>query len=78
MGVYEIINGNGVRVVNLATSKNLTAKSTMFSYRNIHKHNLTSPDKKTHDQIKHILTDCRQHSSILDVLSFRAADCDNS
>jgi hypothetical protein len=30
-------NDNGVRVVNFATSKNLTVKSTMFPHRNIHK-----------------------------------------
>jgi hypothetical protein len=29
-----------------------------------------------HNQIDHILTDEKQHSSILDVRSFRAADCD--
>jgi hypothetical protein len=31
--LYEISNANGVRVVNFATSKNLTAKSTMFQHR---------------------------------------------
>jgi hypothetical protein len=31
-----IINDNGVRVVNFATSKNLTVKSTMFPHCNIH------------------------------------------
>jgi hypothetical protein len=34
---------NGVRVVNL------TVKSTMFPYRNIHKFTWTSPDGKTHN-----------------------------
>jgi hypothetical protein len=29
---HEISNGNGVRVVNFATSKNLTVKSTMFPH----------------------------------------------
>jgi hypothetical protein len=31
--LHAISNGNGVRVVNFATSKNLTVKSTMFSHR---------------------------------------------
>jgi hypothetical protein len=36
-----------------------------------------SPDGKTHNQIDHILVDRRRHSIILDVQSFRAADCDS-
>jgi hypothetical protein len=36
-----------------------------------------SPDGKTHNQIDHILVDRRMHSNVLDVRSFRAADCDS-
>jgi hypothetical protein len=35
--LHEISNDNGVRVVNFATSKNLTVKITMFRHRDIHK-----------------------------------------
>jgi hypothetical protein len=35
--LHEISNDNGVRILNFATSKNLTVKSTMFPHRNIHK-----------------------------------------
>jgi exonuclease III len=35
--IHEISNGNGVRVVNFTTSKNLAVKSTMFPHRKIHK-----------------------------------------
>ena len=48
----------------------------MFPHQNVHKYTWTSPDGKTHNQIDHILIDRRWHSSILYVLSFRAADCD--
>jgi hypothetical protein len=36
--LHEASNGNGVRVVNYATSKNLIVKSTTFPHRDIHKH----------------------------------------
>jgi hypothetical protein len=65
--LHEISNDNGVRAVIFATSKNLAVKSTMFPYSNIHKYNWTSPEGNTHNQIYHVLTDGRQHSSILDV-----------
>jgi hypothetical protein len=47
----------------------------MFLHQNIQKYNWTSVEK-THSQIDHILTDRRWHSSILDVRSYRGADCD--
>jgi hypothetical protein len=73
--LHEICNDDGVRVVNFATSNNLTVRSIIFPHHKIHKYMWTSPDWKTHDQIDHILIDRRRHSSVLDVRSFRAADC---
>jgi hypothetical protein len=75
--LHEISSENGIRVVNFATSKNLTVKSTICPHRNIHKYTLTSPDGKTHNQIDHILVDRRRHSSMLDIRSFGTADCDS-
>jgi hypothetical protein len=74
--LHEISNDNEVVVVNFATSKNLTTKSTIFPRRNIHKFAWTSPDRKAHNQIDHILLDWTWHSSIPDIRSFVAADCD--
>jgi hypothetical protein len=48
----------------------------MFPHCIIHKYTWTSPDGNTHNQFGHILIDRRRHSSVLDVRSFRAADCD--
>jgi endonuclease/exonuclease/phosphatase family metal-dependent hydrolase len=75
--LHEMSNYNGVRLVNFATSKNLRVKGTMFPHRNIHKYTWTSQDGKTHNQIDHVLVDRRRHSNVLDVRSFRAADCDS-
>jgi hypothetical protein len=73
--LHDISNDNGVRVGRFARLKNLIVKSTVFPHHNIHKFTWTSPDGKT-PIIDRILIDRRRHSSILDVRSFRAADCD--
>jgi hypothetical protein len=51
-------------------------KSTVYLHCNIHKYTWTSPDGNTHNQIDHILIDRQRHSNVLDIRSFRAADCD--
>ena len=77
MTVYiRVFNGNSVRIVNVAASKNLTVKSAMFPHRNIRKYTWTSTDGKTHNRIDHTLIDRRWQSSVLEVRSFRGADCD--
>jgi hypothetical protein len=49
----------------------------MFPHRNINKYTWTSPDGKTQNRIDHILIDRQRHPNVLDVRSFRAADCDS-
>jgi hypothetical protein len=65
-----------VKLVNFATSKNLTVKRTMLLHCNIHKFTWPSPDGKTHNQIDYILKDQRCHSSVPDVRLFMGVDCD--
>jgi len=48
----------------------------MLTRRNIHSYIWTRRDRKTQNKIDHILIDSRWHSNILDVRSFRGADCD--
>jgi hypothetical protein len=48
----------------------------MFLQKNILKYTWTSLDGKTHNQTDNIFIGRRKHSSILDVQSFREADCD--
>jgi len=74
--LHQDNNDNGVRIVNIVSSKNLLVKNTMFPHRNLHKYLWTPPDKKTSNQIDHILIDRSWQSSVLDVRSFRGADCD--
>jgi hypothetical protein len=45
-------------------------------HHNIHTLNWTSPDGKSHNWINLIPIDRRQHSNVLDVRPFMAADCD--
>ena len=73
-GQHQDSNDNGVRIVNFP-HKNLV-NSTMFLHQNVHKCTWSCPVGKTHNQIDHILIDRSWHSSILDVRSFRGADCD--
>jgi hypothetical protein len=54
----------------------MVVKSTIFAHRDICNYTWTPLDGKTHNQIDHVLVDRRWHSSILDVGSFRGADCD--
>jgi hypothetical protein len=47
--LHEASNDNGIRVVNLGTSKKLIVKSTTFPHSDIHKHTWIS-DGVTHNQ----------------------------
>jgi hypothetical protein len=74
--LHQDSDDNGVRLLNVATSKNLVVKSTMFPHRNIRTYTWTYHGGKTQNQIDHILIDRKWQSRTLDVRSFRGADCD--
>jgi hypothetical protein len=74
--LHQGSNDNSVRILNFDTSKNLFVRNTMLPHRNFRQYTWTSPDGKTHNQIDHLLIDRRWHSSVLDVQTFRGADCD--
>ena len=77
-GLHQDNNDNCIRIIKSQHKKNLVFKNTMFPHRNIHNCTWTSPDGKTHNQTDHILIDRKWHSSVLDIRSFRGADCDTN
>jgi hypothetical protein len=70
-----ISNVNRVRIVNIAISKISRVRSIIFPHCNILKSNWTSPDWKALNQIANYLIARHRYSSLLDIRSFRAADC---
>jgi hypothetical protein len=48
----------------------------MLPHRNIRKYTWISLDGKTYNQIDHALIDRRWHSGVLDVRSYKGADCE--
>jgi hypothetical protein len=66
-------NNNGQRLVDFAATKNMVVSSTCFPHKEIHKQTWRYPDRKTNNQIDHILIDKRNASKMLDEKSCRAA-----
>jgi hypothetical protein len=62
----------------LTHQKNLIFKNTVFPHLKIKKCSWISPEGKTHNQNDHVLIDKRQQLNIVDVQSFREADCDTA
>lgn len=51
--------------------------STHFPRKNIHKRTWTSPDHRTHNQIDHVLIEKRGVSSVMNVGTYRGANCES-
>jgi hypothetical protein len=73
--LHEKTNDNGQRVIYFAVSKDLVVSSTCFPHRDINKYTWTSPDGTTHNQIDHVLVERRNASNIMDIRTYRGADC---
>lgn len=75
--LHDISNDNGRRAIEFATMKNMVVSSTRFPRRDIHKRTWTSPNGDTHNQIDHIMIDRRNASSVMNVRTYRGANCDS-
>jgi hypothetical protein len=64
-------NNNGQRLADFAAAKNMVVSSTCFPHKEICKQTSRSPDRKTNNQIDHILTDKWNASSMTDMKSCR-------
>jgi len=72
--LHEVTNNN---LIDLATSKGLVIKSTMFPHKKIHKGTWKSPDDNHTNQIDQLLVKAPFKNSITDVKTMRRADCDS-
>jgi endonuclease/exonuclease/phosphatase family metal-dependent hydrolase len=70
-------NDNGSRVIDFAASRNMVVSSTQFPRKEIYKWTWTSPGGRYHNQIDHVLIEKRGASSIMNVRSYRGANCDS-
>lgn len=75
--LHDNTNGNGMRLIDLATEMNMVISSTKFPHRRIHTATWVSPDQRTTNQIDHVLIDARHSSNIMDVRSFRGPNIDS-
>lgn len=75
--LHQECNENGLRLVDLAMSKDLAISSTFFPRKDIHKATWKSPDGITSNQIDHVLINRRHGSDIMDVRTCRGADVES-
>uniref|UniRef100_A0A1B0CKX3 Reverse transcriptase domain-containing protein n=2 Tax=Lutzomyia longipalpis TaxID=7200 RepID=A0A1B0CKX3_LUTLO len=74
--LHNECNDNGLRLVTFAMDRNMTVSSTTFPHKDAHKMTWKSNDGRTCNQIDHVLVANRHRSSVIDVRSWRGADCD--
>lgn len=74
---HSVTNGNGTRLVEFALENNMKIVSTMFDHKDIHKETWIAPNRKTKNQIDHVLIESRHSGNVMDVRSYRGADADS-
>jgi hypothetical protein len=72
--LHTLSNGNGIRLINFACSKNMVIASTLFNNKDIHKMQWKSTDGQTFNQLDHLLIDAIRVSNVTDVRTFRGAN----
>ncbi|XP_050079522.1 uncharacterized protein LOC126567336 [Anopheles maculipalpis] len=73
---HQLTNDNGLRLVNFASSKHMTIRSTFFQHEPRFSYTWRSP-LQTYSQIDHVLIDGRHFSDIIDVKTYRGANVDS-
>ena len=67
-------NDNGERLCEICDMNELVITGTLFPHKTIHKATWISPDRKTSNQIDHILINKRFRNSVRDTRVYRSAD----
>jgi endonuclease/exonuclease/phosphatase family metal-dependent hydrolase len=74
--LHNEFNTSGMIMTDFAVTRKLAISSTMFSHRSVHKTRI-SPNGRTRNQIDHVMIDARHARNIIDVQSYRGADCNS-
>ncbi|XP_058449454.1 craniofacial development protein 2-like [Malaya genurostris] len=75
--IHQLTNENGLRLIDVAASKNMAIRSTFFQHSLSYRYTWRSP-QQTESQIDHVLIDGRHFSDIIDVRTYRGANVDSN
>ncbi|XP_050079549.1 uncharacterized protein LOC126567367 [Anopheles maculipalpis] len=73
---HQLINDNGIRLINFASSKHMSFSSSFFQHAPRFSYIWRSP-LQTYSRIDHVLIDGRHFSNIIDVKTYRCANVDS-
>ncbi|XP_050331585.1 uncharacterized protein LOC126760169 [Bactrocera neohumeralis] len=75
--LHDETSPNGLRLIDFAGARNMVICSTRFQHKKIHQATWLSPDRKTTNQIDHVVIDGRHVPSVLDVRALRGPNIDS-